>query len=127
MKTCSRCGRSYPDAQLLCSACNQPLPKGEAADLQTAAHINYLLSELPQWVMAGWMDPAQARQIAVNYERRRDEILMGGLPKPTWDAAAAPPPPGLAFPRKLLCRPGPAGPARPWQRSVRTDRWRTGS
>ena len=99
MKTCSQCGRSYPNAQLLCTVCNRPLPKGEAADINTVAHINFLLGELPQWVMAGWMDPKQAQHLTDKYERRRDEMLAGGLVQPAWTAAAAPPvPSGLMAP-----------------------------
>ena len=106
MKTCSRCGRSYPDAQLLCAVCGLSLPKGEAADVQTVAHINYLLGELPQWVIAGWLDSRQAQHLGAQYERRRSELLAGGAP-PSWASPTAPPlPPGPAAP-------APVGPAAP--------------
>lgn len=109
MKTCSRCGRSYPDAQLLCIPCNVPLPKGEAAQVETVAHINYLLGELPQWVMAGWMDPAQARHLGEKYERRRTEILAGGRLTPTFSSTEAPPlPPGPASVASVPSAPSPA-------------------
>ena len=109
MKTCSQCGRSYPDAQLLCAACNRPLPKGEAADINAVAHINYLLGELPQWVMAGWMDPKQAGLLTAKYERRRDKLLAGGAMPPAWAVAPAPPLPSGLMPPS----PSPTAPPTP--------------
>ena len=129
MKTCSQCGRSYPDAQLLCAACNRPLPKGEAADVNTVGHINYLLGELPQWVMAGWLDPRQARQLADKYERRRGEILAGGMVQPAWTAARraarAVRPDAPPAPHRHAEHSHPVT-RRRWRRSARTGRWRTG-
>ena len=78
-----------------------PLPKGEAADINTVAHINYLLGELPQWVMAGWLDPKQARNLTDKYERRRDEILAGGRVQPAWSPAQSPPVPSGMMPPPL--------------------------
>ena len=65
MKTCSRCGHSYPDAQFV-HRLQPAFAQGRGGGFEDGAHIDYLLSELPQWVMAGWMDPTQARQLATN-------------------------------------------------------------
>lgn len=109
MKTCPHCGRTCPDAQLACQACGARLPDGEAARREALAHINYLLGELPRWVVNGWVAPTQARQLHDEYQRRRILLLY---PKGAPQTAEARPP-IETLPSPAPTSDGPPEPTRP--------------
>lgn len=88
MKTCARCGRTYPPDQTLCPPCGLALPgmRGLAGAMQTDSplgHIDFLLSQLSEWVEQGWVAPEQARRLYDIYQERRLRLLTDSLPPPT--------------------------------------------
>lgn len=84
MKTCARCGRTYPLDQMLCSQCGLSLPGGRslsgAAPMPAGpadprvAQIDFLLAEMDEWVRSGWVAPEQARQLWDVYQDRRQRL-----------------------------------------------------
>ncbi len=79
MKTCARCGRTYPPDQTVCTQCglSLPGPRGlpSAAVAGQAdprvAQIDFLLAEMDEWVRSGWVAPEQARRLWDVYQDRR--------------------------------------------------------
>jgi len=84
MKTCARCGRTYPPEQVLCPACGLALPgmRGPAPADPNAGHIEFLLAQLDGWVRQGWVAPEQARRLYDVYQERRARLPAGPPPAP---------------------------------------------
>ncbi len=106
MKTCARCGRTYPLDQTICPPCGLALPgmRGLAGAVPAdpaVGHIDFLLGQLDEWVTQGWVAPEQARRLYDTYQERRRWLLSGPPPvevpaearPPSPVPPAAPPPP----------------------------------
>ena len=93
MKTCARCGRTYPPDQTMCPSCGLRLPgmRGPAQAAPAIGHIEFLLGQLDEWVTQGWVGPDQARRLYDTYQERRSRLLSGPLPAET--LSQTPPPP----------------------------------
>lgn len=113
MKTCARCGRTYPPEQTLCPACGLALPgaRGPTPADPNAGHIEFLLGQLDDWVRQGWVTPEQARRLYDVYQERRRWLPSGPPPMaPLAEAlpqAAAPEPPQTPQPPPPARRPSP--------------------
>ncbi len=112
MKTCARCGRTYPQDQTLCSQCGLSLPgmRGLAGAVAgpadpRVAQIDFLLAEIDQWVQAGWVAPEQARRLWDVYQDRRQRLAPPAAP--LVDAAAFS---AVAAPAPVIVPPPPAAP-----------------
>ena len=91
MKTCARCGRTYPPDQNLCSQCGlslpglrglagavpalAPLPQAGPADPRVE-QIDFVLGQFDEWVRSGWVAPEQARHLWDIYQDRRRRLLL---------------------------------------------------
>ena len=88
MKICARCGRTYPLGQAMCPACGLALPGmrglAGAANIGQAdpnvGHVEFLLSQLDEWVAQDWVAPEQARRLYDIYQDRRRWLLSGPPP-----------------------------------------------
>jgi len=123
MKTCARCGRTYPPDQTFCASCGLALPgrrgpAGADGDDPAVSHIEFLLAQLDEWVRQGWVGPEQARRLYDIYQERRRWLLSGPPPVPpasgtlsseTLSSAPSPvpPPPAAPPPPPLVRRPSP--------------------
>ena len=100
MKTCARCGRTYPNDQTVCQQCGLSLPgmRGLASGVSagtkpvnpTVGHIDYLLTQMDEWVRQGWVAPEQARRLWDVYQERRRQIAPEPAPGVNPDAASTP-------------------------------------
>ena len=100
MKTCARCGRTYPSDQTLCTQCGLSLPgmRGPASGMIASAdprvaQIDFLLAEMDEWVRSGWVAPEQARRLWEVYQDRRRRIAPEPVPTAPPVAVSFPPPP----------------------------------
>lgn len=107
MKTCARCGRTYPLDQTICPSCGLRLPgmRGLAQAAPAIGHIEFLLGQLDEWVTQGWVGPDQAHRLYDTYQERRSRLLSGPLPVET--LSQTPPPPPVSRP-PVLPPPSPA-------------------
>ena len=113
MKTCARCGRTYPSDQTLCTQCGLSLPgmrglAGAAAGPADprVAQIDFLLAEMDEWVRSGWVAPEQARRLWDVYQDRRRRIAPAPEPAVAAPAATFPPPPEALAPAPAAPLPG---------------------
>ena len=112
MKTCARCGRTYPPDQTVCPPCGLALPgmRGLAGAVQAdpnVGHIEFLLTQLDEWVRQGWVGPEQARRLYDIYQERRQWLLSDPPPVPPPVSALPNPPPSVT-----ASAPPPQPPAR---------------
>lgn len=111
MKTCARCGRTYPPGQTLCPVCGLALPgmRGPAEADPNVEHIEFLLTQMDEWVRQGWVGPEQARRLYDVYLERRRWLLSGpppaealpDSPPPVTPPSPPPPPPPARRPSPL--------------------------
>lgn len=117
MKTCARCGRTYPPDQTICPPCGLALPgmRGLAGAAQAdpaVGHIEFLLAQLDEWVKQGWVGPEQARRLYDVYQERRRWLLSGPPPVPP-ASETLPPSPSPVPPSPSPVPPPPAAPPPP--------------
>ena len=98
MKTCERCGRTYPPDQTICPSCGLRLPGWQGLGAAAPAdpmvgHIEYLLGQLDEWVRQGWVGPEQARRLYDVYQERRFRLLSGPTPVAAQPESVQPAPP----------------------------------
>lgn len=114
MKTCARCGRTYPPDQTVCTQCGLSLPgprglSGAAAAGPAdprVAQIDFLLSEMDEWVRSGWVAPEQARRLWDVYQDRRTRLAPAPAAPPVLPSA-----PPAVFPQPPpAITPPPAAP-----------------
>lgn len=113
MKTCARCGRTFPSDQTLCTQCGLSLPglRGPASGMIASAdprvaQIDFLLAEMDEWVRSGWVAPEQARRLWEVYQDRRRRIAPAAAAGTGSGAAAAFPPPPVIVPPPSAPLPG---------------------
>lgn len=98
MKTCARCGRTYPPDQNICSQCGLSLPglrglAGAGSPASPSAvspsavspsagpadprvvQIDFLLGQFDEWVRQGWIAPEQATRLWGVYQDRRQHLV----------------------------------------------------
>ena len=86
---CPACGLALPGMRGLAGAVNSGTPQADP----NVGHVEFLLSQLDEWVAQGWVAPEQARRLYDIYQDRRRWLLAGppAAPAPNAPPSDAPP------------------------------------
>ncbi len=73
-KSCSHCGAPNPPWASGCGQCRQPFPDAREAAAEEAAHIEYLLQQLPGWRQHGLLSESAHQRLRSDYLHLQKEF-----------------------------------------------------
>ena len=73
-KSCSHCGAPNPPWASGCGQCRQPFPDAREAAAEEAAHIEYLLQQLPGWRQHGLLSESAHARLRSDYLHLQKEF-----------------------------------------------------